>query len=55
MFSPGGRVVETHPVPTNRLTNVCFGTPDLTTVFGTSANGQFYKAKTDRMGWAMYP
>jgi gluconolactonase len=55
VFSPGGRVLETHPVAANRPTNVCFGGPDLTTVFVTSTNGHFYKAKTDRTGWAMYP
>jgi gluconolactonase len=55
VFSPTGRVLETHPVPANRPTNVCFGGPDLTTVFVTSTNGHFFKAKTDRVGWAMYP
>src|SRR5215470_13650909 len=55
VFSPSGRVLETHPVPANRPTNVCFGGPDMTTVFVTSTNGHFFKAKTDRVGWAMYP
>ena len=31
------------------------GGPDLTTVFVTSTNGHFFKAQTDRVGWAMYP
>ncbi|MGZ5171274.1 MAG: SMP-30/gluconolactonase/LRE family protein, partial [Burkholderiales bacterium] len=55
VFSPTGRVLETHPVPANRPTNVCFGGPDMTTVFVTSTNGHFFKAQTDRVGWAMYP
>lgn len=55
VFSPRGRVLETHPVPCNRPTNVCFGGPDLSTVFVTSTQGHFMKAKTDRVGWAMYP
>ena len=55
VFSPKGRVLETHPIPANRPTNVCFGGADLTTVFVTSTNGHFYKAQTDRVGWAMYP
>jgi len=55
VFSPTGRVLETHPVPANRPTNVCFGGPDLTTVFVTSTQGHFLKAKTNHVGWAMWP
>lgn len=55
VFSPTGRVLETHPVPASRPTNVCFGGPDLTTVFVTSTQGHFMKANTDRVGWAMWP
>jgi gluconolactonase len=55
VFSPSGRVLETHPIGCNRPTNVCFGGPDMTTVYVTSTNGHFYKAETDRVGWAMYP
>jgi gluconolactonase len=55
VLSPTGRVLETHPVPASRPTNVCFGGPDLTTVFVTSTQGHFMKAQTDRVGWAMYP
>lgn len=55
VFSPNGRVLETHPVPANRPTNICFGGPDLTTVFVTSTQGHFLKAQTNRVGWAMYP
>ena len=55
VFSPSGRVLETHPIGCNRPTNVCFGGPDMTTVFVTSTNGHLYMAKTDRVGWAMYP
>jgi len=55
VFSPSGRVLETHPVPANRPTNVCFGGPDMTTIFVTSTNGHFFRAQTDRVGWAMYP
>jgi len=28
VFSPTGRVLETHPVPAIRPTNCCFGGPD---------------------------
>jgi gluconolactonase len=55
VFSPGGRVLETHPVPANRPTNCCFGGADLTTLFVTTTDGHFFKAQTDRVGWAMYP
>ena len=55
VFSPTGRVLETHPVACNRPTNVCFGGPDMSTVFVTSTNGHFFKAQTNRRGWAMYP
>ena len=55
VFSPTGRVLETHPVPANRPTNCCFGGPDGTTLFVTSTQGHFFKAETKRVGWAMYP
>ncbi len=55
VFSPTGRVLETHPVPALRPTNCCFGGPDMTTLFVTSTQGHFFRAETDRVGWAMYP
>ena len=55
VWSPGGRVLETHPVPVLRPTNCAFGGPDLTTLYVTSTQGHFLKAQTDRVGWAMYP
>ncbi|MGQ0522523.1 MAG: SMP-30/gluconolactonase/LRE family protein [Betaproteobacteria bacterium] len=55
VFTPAGRVLETHPVPANRPTNCCFGGADLTTLFVTTTQGHFFKAQTDRVGWAMYP
>ena len=55
VFSPSGRVIETHPVPCNRPTNCCFGGADLTTLYVTSTDGHFYRAETDRMGWALFP
>jgi gluconolactonase len=55
VFTPKGRVLETHPLPANRPTNCCFGGPDLTTLFVTTTQGHFFKAQTDRVGWAMYP
>ena len=55
VFSPTGRVIETHPVAATRPTNVCFGGPDLTDIFVTSTDGHFFHAKTERVGWAVYP
>ena len=55
VFSPTGRVLETHPVPANRPTNCCFGGPDMTTLFVTTTQGHLFRAETNRVGWAMYP
>jgi gluconolactonase len=55
VFSPTGRVLETHPLPVKRPSNVCYGGADLRTVFVTSICGQLLKAQTERVGWAMYP
>jgi gluconolactonase len=55
VFAPTGRVLETHPLPSVRPTNCCFGGADLTTLFVTTGEGHFFKAQTDRVGWAMYP
>lgn len=55
VFSPTGRVLETHPIPAIRPTNCCFGGVDLTTLFVTTTQGHFFKAETERVGWAMYP
>jgi gluconolactonase len=55
VFAPSGRVLETHPLPSVRPTNCCFGGADLTTLFVTTGEGHLFKAQTDRVGWAMYP
>lgn len=55
VFSPHGRVLETHPVPANRPTNCCFGGADMTSLFVTTTQGHFFRVQTDRVGWAMYP
>jgi gluconolactonase len=55
VFSPTGRVLETHPVPCNRPTNCCFAGPDMSTLFVTSTDGHLFRAETGRVGWAMYP
>ena len=55
VFAPSGRVLETHPVPAKMPTNCCFGGADMTTLFVTTTQGHFFRAKTNRVGWAMYP
>ena len=55
VFSPSGRVIDTHPISANRPTNCCFGGRDMTTLYVTSTDGHFYQAETNRVGWAIYP
>lgn len=55
VFSPTGRVIETHPISANRPTNCCFGGRDMTTLYVTSTDGHFYQTETNRVGWAIYP
>ena len=55
VFSPTGRVLETHPIACTRPTNCCFGGRDMTTLYVTSTDGHLYRAETDRVGWGIYP
>jgi len=55
VFSPTGRVLETHPIAALRPTNCCFAGADLGTLYVTSTQGHFFRAQTNRTGWAMYP
>ena len=55
VFSPNGRVIETHRVPCDMPTNCSFGGPAMTTLYMTNLGGQLFRAETDRIGWAMYP
>lgn len=50
VFAPNGRVLETHPVPTDRPTNCCFGGPDLDVLYVTTGTGGVYAARTGRRG-----
>jgi gluconolactonase len=51
VFSPKGRVLETHPFPINP-TNCIFGDTDLTALYITAIDGKLYRAKTHRKGLA---
>jgi gluconolactonase len=51
VFTPKGRVLETHPVPCDRPTNCCFGDSDLRTLYVTGNDGCLYAARTERKGF----
>jgi gluconolactonase len=55
VFSPAGRVLETHPVPCLLPTNCCFAGPGMSTLYVTSVHGHLFRAETDRVGSAIYP
>lgn len=55
VFTPTGRVLETHPVPCDRPTNCTFGDADLRTLYVTSIAGHLLRARTDRQGLLHYP
>jgi gluconolactonase len=54
VFSPTGRVLETHPIA-DTPTNCCFGGPHMITLFLTTIHGYLFRADTERVGWAIYP
>lgn len=55
VFSPSGRVIETHPTPIDPI-NCCFGGPGLTDFYMTSQGGGLYKvANPGRKGWVIWP
>lgn len=55
VFSPTGRVLETHPVPVDRPTNCTFGDSDLRTLYVTTASGYLLRARTPRSGYVPAP
>ena len=54
VFSPTGRVLETHPMRVDRPTNCCFGDADMRTLYVTTGGGHLFRARTDRTGWIMW-
>ena len=55
VFSPEGRVLETHPLPTE-ATNCAFGDPDLQTFYVTTESGYLYRSRNaGRQGWVPFP
>jgi gluconolactonase len=55
VFSPTGRVLATHPLRADRPTNCCFGDPDMKTLYVTTGGGHLFRARTDHVGWIMWP
>ena len=55
VFSPQGRVLETHPIRAERATNCCFGDADMKTLYVTTGGGHLFRARTDHTGWIMWP
>ncbi len=55
VFSPSGRVLETHPVPFDRPTNCTWGGADLSALYVTVGTGHLLRALTDRRGYLVYP
>ncbi len=54
VFATNGRVLETHPVPTDQPTNCTFGDSDLQTLYLTSG-GCLYRTRPGRTGCLIYP
>ena len=56
VFSPTGRVLETHPVPVNWLTNCAFGGRGLDTLYVTTRGCHFFQINnTRRRGSVLFP
>jgi gluconolactonase len=55
VFTPAGRVLETHPYPADRPTNCAFGGEDLSTLYVTGFDGHLYRVETDRVGYPVPP
>ena len=58
VFASSGRVLETHPLPpgVDTPSNLCFGGPDLSTLYVTTGPGHFFRvSNTGRRGWILWP
>ena len=56
LFSPKGRILETHIVPCKRPSNCTFGGEDLDVLFVTTLEGHVFMAEnTGRRGYLLYP
>jgi sugar lactone lactonase YvrE len=56
VFSPGGAVLETHPVPCDTPMRCAFGDADMGSLYVTTAEGLLYRAQaTGRRGFSVRP
>jgi gluconolactonase len=55
VFSPGGTVLETHPVEAEKPTNCSFAEEGLHTLYVTTTDGHLFRAETERQGRLWYP
>lgn len=55
VFTPTGRILESHPVPVDRPTNCTFGDADLRTLYVTTGDGFLFRVRTQRQGWNLHP
>ncbi|MFC2021134.1 SMP-30/gluconolactonase/LRE family protein [Chloroflexota bacterium] len=56
VFSPTGRVLESHPVPVDLPTNCAFGDAELRTLYVTTGGGHLYRVRnTGRQGSLLFP
>ena len=51
VFAPSGAVIESHPLSADMPNKCCFGGLDLDELYVTTAQGQLFRAKTDRRGF----
>lgn len=50
LHASDGRVLDRLPVPTDRVTSVCFGGTDLATLYITTSEGPIYESQTNTFG-----
>jgi gluconolactonase len=55
VFSPGGTVLETHPVDAEKPTNCSFAEEGLHTLYVTTTEGHLFRTETERQGRLWYP
>lgn len=55
VFSPAGRILETHPLPADHPANCTFGDADLQSLYITTGKGHLFRVRTERQGWNLYP
>ncbi len=55
VFSPGGTVLEMHPVDAEKPTNCSFAEEGLHTLYVTTIDGHLFRTETERQGRLWYP